>query len=129
MAWVILNITYAGTRSLIKSGMPLTIRSNGLAIVNNSSVNQTILNNITLGADQIWKAAAGPLTFGGSIANGGFTLTIDGTNDLTFSVGSGLTGLGGLTKSGAGILRVNAPLTFTGPLTLNAGKLQLNSDN
>src|SRR5439155_15362454 len=90
---------------------------------------QTILNNITLGADQTWKAAAGPLVFGGTTSDGGFTLTIDGSKNVTFSAGSGLTGSGGLTKSGTNTLTINAPLAFTGPITLNNGKIETSLNN
>ncbi len=129
LAWNILNLTYGATnRSYINSGSPLTISSNGLAIVNNGPAQQTISNNIVLGADQIWKAAAGPLTFSGFITNGAFTLTIDGGTNVTFN--GGLTGNGGLTKTGTGILRINnTNQPFTGPITLNNGKLQPNFDN
>ena len=87
------------------------------------------MNNITLGADQTWKAAAGPLVFGGTTSDGGFTLTIDGSRNVTFIAGSGLTGSGGLTKSGTNTLTINAPLTFTGAITLNNGKIETSLNN
>src|SRR5205814_1547181 len=41
----------------------------------------------------------------------------------------GLSGSGGLTKNGGGTLTVNTPMSFTGPLSLNAGKIETTVNN
>src|SRR5439155_10843685 len=112
-----------GAGAFVNSGSPITLESNGVAIVNFSSRFQTISNNLTLGAAQTWLASAGPLAFFGSMTNGGKTLTIDGAANVSFGPGSGLRGAGGLVKNGAGTLTVSGPMTFTGGITHNNGTI------
>jgi hypothetical protein len=105
------GITYAtGAGTFSNSGGDITNRASG--IVNNSSKPQRILNSVFLAAPQTWKAANGPLIFGGGIFNGGFSLTIDGGSTTTFASSAGLQGAGGLIKTGSGTLSVNGGLGF-----------------
>src|SRR5262249_802877 len=62
VSYDIQNIVYSGgAGAFVNSGSPITLESNGVAIVNFSSRLQTISNNLTLGAVQTWLASAGPL--------------------------------------------------------------------
>src|SRR5439155_12107157 len=103
------------------------IRSHG--ITNNSTANQSISNNLVAAAPQNWNAAAGPLSFNGTIATAGFSPAIDGSFPVHFGPGGGLSGSGGLTKNGANTLTFSAPFTFTGPLKLTSGLVQADVDN
>src|ERR1043166_618153 len=122
-AWDVLGVGYGATAgAFTNSGSDLTIRSNG--IVNFSASRHTILNNILMAAPQAWNAVAGPLGLRGTNDNGGSALTIDGGFGVTFGPGGGLSGSGGLVKNGTGTLTVGAPMTFSGPITLNSGTIE-----
>jgi fibronectin-binding autotransporter adhesin len=49
------------------------------------------------------------------------------TKDYTFSGTGSISGIGGLTKNGAGKLSVNLANTFTGPVVVNEGTLSVNA--
>jgi autotransporter-associated beta strand protein len=81
------------------SGNPITLGGN----VTNDSVNtQTIDLNMGLSATRTFHAAAGDLAIGGVLSSAG-----------------------GLTKTGNNTLSLTAANTFTGPVTIAAGTLQL----
>ncbi len=101
----------------------------------------TFLNEgtINVSADNALGAPTGGLTFnGGTLQFGGaFTLsgargvvinapggTID-TQGFAGTIASAITGAGGLTKLGAGVLTLTGTNTFTGGTTITAGTLQL----
>jgi autotransporter-associated beta strand protein len=128
LPWNIFDLTFAGSAgSFSNSGSQLTIRSTGVGIANNGTALQTIANNVVLGGPQTWNAVSGPLAFRGSNNNGGFTLTINGSANVTLA--GGLGGSGGLTKSGSGSLSISAPMTLTGLISLNGGTLETTSSN
>src|SRR5207244_33484 len=53
----------------------------------------------------------------------GKTAILD-TNGNAVNFGNGLSGLGGVTKSGAGTLTLNSASSYTGATTISAGTLQ-----
>ena len=126
--WSINSLTFnsgAGAFTLGSTGsFTLTIQGGG--ITNNSASTETINNAITLGAAQTWSATSGALSFGGSIANGGFLLTIGGTANTAAS--GVISGAGGLTKNGTGTLTLSGTNTYSGGTTFNAGTVSISSD-
>ncbi|MFM6132411.1 MAG: beta strand repeat-containing protein, partial [Sphaerospermopsis kisseleviana] len=116
-----LTFSNAATGSYTIEGNALTI-SNGIA--NNSSSAQTVNNNLTLGAPQIFNAAAGNLTVGGTVDNDGNALTVDGTFNVALD--GAISDAGGIVKQGDGTLTLGGNNTFAGPLAANGGTTLVN---
>jgi autotransporter-associated beta strand protein len=76
---------------------------------------------LKMGGDQTFSALAGT---GGTVALGGGALTVNNSSDGVFA--GTISGAGGLTKSGAGLLNLTAANTDTGPTAIDAGELKLN---
>ena len=63
------------------------------------------------------------MTVSGTVANGGNTLTLDGSGNITVS--GVISGTGGLVKSGTGTAALSVQNTFTGGTTVQSGTLSL----
>ncbi|NDG73054.1 MAG: hypothetical protein EBY32_17500, partial [Proteobacteria bacterium] len=92
-------------------------------IVNNSSVDQTLAINLTLGANQSFTAATGNLSFTGGVMTDGFTLTNDG-NRTTYFMGV-ISGNGSFVKGGNGTTILTGNNTYTGTTIIHSGTLQV----
>ncbi|MGA3181292.1 MAG: autotransporter-associated beta strand repeat-containing protein, partial [Verrucomicrobiota bacterium] len=106
------------------SGYSLTLTSGG---VTNNSTSAEILNVpvflTTVG--QTLDAAAGNLTFGQTLDNGGNLLTItDG--GFNTAVNGTISGSGGLAKSGTGTLTLGGANTYIGATIVSNGMVTLN---
>lgn len=88
----------------------VTINSDGVLNLNNN--NETI--------DALNSSSASAL-----VALGGGTLTVGASNENIFTYAGSITGTGGLTKAGAGILVLSGSNTYTGDTTIKAGELFL----
>ena len=100
----------------------LTIGASGLAV----NTSGTISAPVALGAAQAWTTATGQtLTIGGAVANSGNLLTFAGAGNDTIS--SVISGSGGLTVSGPGLVALNNYNTYTGATTVNGGTLEFNN--
>lgn len=131
------NITFGellfdagNTGGLTFGGGTFTITLNGVAGVgiqvnNGSGAVNTNTAKFALGAAQSWtNNSTSLLTVGGTIANGGFGLSVNGSGNTTLN--GVISGTGGISKSGAGTLTLNGANSFTtGGVNLSAGTLVL----
>ena len=92
----------------------------------NSSTNAASLSiPVTLtAAATVISSGTGGLTLTGNITNGGYLLTVDGSNATAISTGV-ISGSGGLTKSGSGTLTLSGTNTYTGATTISAGTIRI----
>jgi len=119
--------SFTGTYTLGTAGQTITLNS-GITM-NSGAGAATIISPITLGGAQSWlNNSSSLLTIGtGAVTNGGFLLTIGGTGNTTVS--SVISGAGGLTKTGTGLLTLSGANTFAGQLTVQNGTLSINTIN
>ena len=99
-------------------------------ILNLSTSNQTINLPMAVAPSSggiTLSAQAGPLTTTvlGTIDNGGTTLTIAATANVT--LGGAVSGSGGLSKTGPGLLTLTASNLYSGGTTISAGTLTVGS--
>ena len=118
-----LTVSDTNSVSLAADGNVLTIGGAGIT-VNSGAGPVTISAPMTMSAPQSWtNNAANPLTISGPVNNGGNLLTVAGSGTTTLS--SAISGMGGLTKIGAGTLAVTAAQSYSGPTIISSGVLQL----
>ncbi len=125
------SITFSnGASSFTLSGNDLTLSGGATAITASNASNAMVISiNITFStaAPTITSTSGGTLTLSGTVANGGFLLTIAGDGVITISG----------VLSGTGALYINTILdnvtilsgtnTFTGNVTINVGGIRISS--
>jgi autotransporter-associated beta strand protein len=129
--------SFGGTYTLGTAGQSLTINS-GITM-NAGSGAVTLTSPIVLGGAQSWLNNASDnetrLLVNSTVDNGGFDLTIGGsavTSNRSFAniqVGGIISGLGGLTKNGPGVLWLTGANTYGGATTVNGGVLRNQNGN
>src|SRR5262249_44263754 len=119
--------------SITVTGGGYTITGNAVALsggIDDSTAtgNNTIKLNITLSADQTFTApnnAADTLILSGTIANGGFLLTLAGAGG-SLKLTRSISGTGGLTDNSAGTTTLSGGgNTYKGTTTVQSGTLVL----
>ncbi len=112
----------AGAFSLSsKNNQVLTIGAGGIS---NNSINiQTILSSLNLSNTQIWNASAGNLAIQGAVNLGANGLTFAGVRDV--AVSSVIQGSGTVSKQDAGVLTLGGvgANTYSGSTFLNGGTI------
>jgi autotransporter-associated beta strand protein len=111
--------SYSG-RTVVDAGLLATAGENRIATNGNLTVNTG--GAFLLGGNQTIASLAGA----GSVNLGIYTMTT-GSEDSIFS--GNLTGLGALTKNGAGTFTLSGNNTFLGDTTISGGALILDSSN
>ena len=97
------------------------------ALTNSSSTPVTYIGVITLGSATTIQATSGDISLTGNIINAGYTLTADcSTNNININ-GGVMSGTGGLTKEGTGVLTMTGAHTFSGAIAINHGTYKLGS--
>jgi autotransporter-associated beta strand protein/T5SS/PEP-CTERM-associated repeat protein len=118
------------TGGITVNATPLTLNGTGIAgagALRNTSGNNAYAGDVTLGSAATVTADTGTMTLSGAVNNNGHTLTVSGAGNTTISGAIG--GAGGLTKTGAGTATLAGNNTFTGPLRVNQGTLQLGASD
>ena len=114
-----------GNATALGSGM-LTL--NGGTLSSDSSTPRSLSNNLVIGGDVTLGNATntGTLTFSGAVDLDGSTHQITTASDVELAGGISGTN-GGLSKAGAGTLKLSGTNTFTSDVTLSAGTLAITS--
>jgi len=106
----------------------LTIGAGGIRVVAGNGVTIGNAANpapVVLGATQAWTNLSGSaLTVVNGVDNGGYVLTVAGTNSTTLN---GVLSNGGLTKTGSGTLTLTGANNHLGDTTLSGGTLNINN--
>lgn len=89
----------------------------------NALITQNGSGHITFNTDLVFNS---PTIFGGT---GAGSITVNGSGDGSDLYKETVRGPGGLTMNGAYTLTINAPVSYQGPTTVNAGTLLLNGDS
>ena len=128
-----INSTVTGTGGLIKNGAGTLALGSANSYVGGTALNAgtiTVGNNAALGADPLAMAdgttlgaAVSGLTLANAITTAGNGTIDSGTG--VFTLAGAITGEGGITKIGSGILTVTGASTYTGATNVNTGTLDV----
>jgi fibronectin-binding autotransporter adhesin len=124
------SFTISSARTWIFGGNSLTLTAGATAYANNAASRIITINFpivFSTAAPTMTTVAGGTTTLGttATINNGGLLLTVSSAGTTT--LGGVISGAGGLTKSGAGALTISGANLFSGPVTLSAGTLNINT--
>ncbi len=123
--------TYTGATTLTSGTLRAGAAAGGQAFGNLSAVSLANAAGVTLdlnGFSQTIGSLAGGGASGGTVSLGGGTLTAGGDNASTSFAGV-ISGNGGLTKSGTGVLTLSGANTYSGLTTVSAGVLATTADS
>ncbi len=118
------NITTSNAVPLIFNGHDVS----PTGALNNISGTNVYTGAALLNVASTIGVTAGTLTLTGGINNNGNLLTFTGTGNATVST-VGISGGGGLTYGGAGLLTLGVASGYTGTTTLNSGELVIGNNN
>jgi len=114
------------TGGLTVSGGTVQLGSSGTVLADTLPVTVNA-GTFTLGANETIGTLAGTTSSGSRVSLGASTLTLAGSGDTSYA--GIISGTGGLTKTGSGILSLTNAHTFSGPTSVTAGTLNLSNLN
>ena len=135
----------SGSGSLVKSGAGILTLSGANTYGGGTAI--TGGGGISIGSDAALGAAGGAVSLGDAVSSGSLLFTNAGglSSNRLFTLGAGgavfdtaggavrlaggITGAGGLTKTGAGLLELAAPSSYLGPTVVAAGALRAGAVN
>jgi len=92
--------------------------------INVTGTNNTIASPV--GLTSLYAAVSGNKTLTVNVTNSGDALTVSGAiANLSFDGGGAAASIGGISKTGAGVLTLTGTNTYTGATTISAGTLQV----
>jgi len=104
----------------------------GIQMDSGSGAVSTGAARFTLAGNQTWQndSTSSSFTANGSITNGGFFLTANGSGTTVLGVGANIAGTGGIVKNGTGRLTLSSSTSsYSGGVTLNAGILDITNSS
>ncbi len=115
-------VTIGGSNALTLNGV------GGVGLQLDSGAGPLTINaGLILGGDQRWVNNSGSMfTVGGPVSGGGYGLTIGGSGNTT--IDGAIDGAGGVTKTGAGTVKLTANSSYGGGTTVSAGTLNIWND-
>jgi autotransporter-associated beta strand protein len=123
------GISTGGSGSLTMTGGTLFIGSGGMNSVGTGTFSSTrMLSGGTIGATADWSSSL-PMTLTNVNGNITFQAADAGAVAHNITLSGALSGIGGLTKTGEGILTLSEANSYTGGTTLNVGRLSLTTTN
>lgn len=122
----------SGIISILNNSSPLgtgALALNGGRIGSNNGTGRTLANATTIGGNVGFGGtglSTGTMTFSGAVNLNGGNRTLDVAVTTTFTGGISN---GSITKSGTGEININSTATWSGPLTINQGKVGITHVN
>ena len=117
------NAVSVSSSLVVSNGGTLYLGGVGLVINQPTTTNYVSLGTATIGAITNWSSLA-PVTLAGTTT---FKAADASSVAHNISLGGILSGTGGLTKTGGGLLTLSSNNTYTGATTVSAGKLSVNN--
>src|SRR5882724_9052503 len=115
----------SGTGSLVVNGGSVYLGSGGLVKVGTGTFSQTTtLSGGTVGATANWSSSL-PMTLTNLNGNITFQSADSGSNPFNITLSGALTGVGGLNKTGGGILTLSGVNTYSSATVISNGTLAI----
>jgi uncharacterized repeat protein (TIGR01451 family) len=118
---ILSNLTLDGNCTLTGNSARLD------SLIWNSSGNNSLTLPLSLGDDGLFDVSAGSLEVGGTINNGGNSLTVSTESSTTAILDGSISGSGSLVKVGTGTLVITAQNAYSGGTSVLGGTLQVTS--
>ncbi len=132
------TLALAGFNSAKSAVTGIVTVNDGTVLLSTASAGKSCSVIVNVDGGLTFTPSVGTFTLGALLGAGNFALVDSNSASITLSVGSGnasttysgvMSGSGGLTKIGTGILTLTSVQTYTGTTTISAGSLELANAN